>query len=218
MTARALHVVAARPALVVAALTVMALAVLAHGRGWDRLWASADQRGRFLFAHDRYAEAAEAFADPMWRGVAQMRAKDFKAAAQSFSAVLSADGAYDQGNALVMIGKYADAVAAYDRALSLRPGWAEATVNRTIAQVRAERMKATGGDLGDQREGADEVVYDKDAKQPEGQETQDRGAASMSDEAIRSLWLKRLDARPAEFLRARFSYQLQSPSQGAVPQ
>lgn len=179
-----------------------------HG-GWDRLWASPDQRGRYLFEHGRFGDAANAFANPMWRGVAQFRAGDFKAAEASFAAVDSADGAYDQANALVMLGKYDEAVKRYNHALALRADWPEARANREIARLRAASLKAPGADAGDQREGADQIVYDKDAKNPEGQETQVTGAP-MDDEAVRALWLKRVQTRPADFLRARFGWQLQS--------
>ncbi|MGU3493047.1 hypothetical protein ACLBXM_03300 [Xanthobacteraceae bacterium A53D] len=195
---------------------LLALALAAWAIGWSGLWASPDQRGRWLFEHGHPAEAAEAFADPMWRGVAQMRAADFKAAEQTFAGLDTAEGAYNQANALVMLGKYPEAVARYDHALALRPGWGEAQANRRIAQVRAERLNATGADAGDQREGADQIVYDKDAKRPGGQETQVSGAP-MDDAAVRALWLKRVETRPADFLRARFSYQLEAQQDAAKP-
>jgi Ca-activated chloride channel homolog len=201
------------PARAFAALGVALLVVLsvaAGAVGWRDLWASPDQRGRYLLERGRYAEAADAFVDPVWRGVAQMRAGDFKDAELSFSGADTAIGAYDQGNALVMLGKYHEAVARYDRALALKPGWGEAQTNRQIAQARAALLDAPGEDAGDQREGADQIVYDKDAKRPGGQDTQVDGAAIMDDAAVRALWLKRVQTRPADFLRARFGYQLQA--------
>jgi Ca-activated chloride channel family protein len=194
---------------VLGAALVAALGIGAWRIGWPALWASPDQRGRYLFERGRYAEAANAFFDPMWRGVAQMRAGDFKTAEATFAGIDSAEGAYDQGNALVMLGKYEEAIARYGHALELRPGWPQAQANRQIARLRAERMKAPGADAGDQREGADKIVYDKDARNPEGQETQTAGAP-MDDAAVRALWLKRVQTKPAEFLRARFGYQLQA--------
>lgn len=182
--------------------------------GWRDLWASPDQRGRYLFEHGRWADAATAFRDPMWRGVAQMRAGDFKAAEESFAGIDTAEGAYNQANALVMLGKYDDAVKRYDHALELRRGWPEAEANRRIAQLRAERLRAPGADAGDQREGADQIVYDKEAGNKEGQETRTAGAP-MGDEAVRALWLKRVRTEPADFLRARFAYQLEA--QQAAP-
>lgn len=190
-----------------------ALGLAAWGAGWHGLWASPDQRGRYLYERARFAEAAAVFRDPMWRGAAQMRAGDFKAAEATFAGVDTAAGAYDQGNALVMLGKYPEAVARYDHALALRPGWTAAEANRHIAQLRAERLIAKGEDAGDQREGADQIVYDKDAKQPGSQDTQAAGVQAMNDEAVRALWLKRVQTRPEDFLRARFSYQLQTREQ-----
>jgi Ca-activated chloride channel family protein len=192
-----------------AVLTAGALAVAGWSVGWPALWETPDQRGRRLMAHGDYAAAARTFADPMWIGVAHFRAGEFKAAAQAFGGMDTAPAAFDQGNALLMMGKYDEAVGRYDRALALRPGWAEAEANRTLARLRAERIRQKGGDAGDQREGADEIVYDKDRKNTGGQETQVEGAP-MSDEAVRALWLKRVQTQPADFLRARFAYQLQS--------
>ncbi|MFD2141587.1 hypothetical protein [Ancylobacter oerskovii] len=191
------------------AVLVVALALGFWMAGWRGLWASPDQRGRYLFEQGRFADAAESFRDPMWRGVAQFRGGDFKAAEASFAAIDTADGAFNQANALVMLGKYQDAVARYDHALERRPGWAEAEANRRIAALRAEQLKAPGADAGDQREGADQIVYDKDAKNQEGQETQTTGGP-MNDEAVRALWLKRVRTEPADFLRARFAWQLQA--------
>lgn len=207
------------PARAFAVLGLALVAALGAGAwrvGWADLWASPDQRGRYLFEHARFAEAAEAFRDPMWRGAAQMRAGDFKSAEATFAGVDTADGAYDQGNALVMLGKYPEAVARYDHALALRPGWKAADDNRQIAKLRAERLASKGEDAGDQREGADQIVYDKDARRPGGQDTQTSGAQAMNDAAVRALWLKRVQTRPEDFLRARFSYQLQAQQPAAA--
>ena len=110
-----------------------------------------------------------------------------------------------------MLGKYDEAIARFDRALALRPGWPDAEANRTLARLRAERVRQRGGDAGDQREGADQIVYDKDSKNQQGQQTEVAGAP-MSDEAVRALWLKRVQTRPADFLKARFAYQLEAKS------
>lgn len=192
----------------IATLSGLALATAGGIVGWGNLWSTPDRRGRHLMEEGRYAEAASAFADPMWQGVARFRAGDFKGAAQVFGGLDTADAAYDQGTALIMLGKYDEAVARFDRALALRPGWADAETNRTLARLRAERVRQAGGDAGDQRVGADQIVFDRDAKRQDGQETRVEGAP-MSDKAVRALWLKRVQTRPADFLRARFAYQLQ---------
>lgn len=175
--------------------------------GWQDLWSTADQRGQRLLEAGRFAEAATVFADPMRRGVAQFRAGDFKAAAETFGGIDTAEAAYDQGTALILLGKYDEAIARFDRALALKPGWAEAVANRALAAARGEKVKRTGGDLGDQREGADQIVYDKTRKG--GADTEVQAGAAMSDQSVRALWLKRIEPRPAEFLRQRFLYQLE---------
>lgn len=189
--------------------TALTLGLVAWSIGWSQLWLTPEQRGRLLMAEGRYAEAAAAFGDAMWIGVAQFRAGNFKEAAQTFGGMDTGEAAYDQGNALIMLGRYEEAIARYDRALALRPGWADAEANRTLASLRAERVKKTGGDMGDQREKPDDIVYDKDKKDPGGQQTETSGAP-MSDEAVRALWLKRVQTRPADFLKSRFAYQLQA--------
>jgi Ca-activated chloride channel family protein len=198
---------------IVGGLCLFAIAAGAWSVGWADLWTTPDQRGARLFARLRYTEAAEAFGDPMWRGVALMKAGEFKRAAETFGGLETAEAAYDHGNALVMLGKYADAVVQYDGALALRPQWGDAAANRALAQLRADRMKAEGEDAGDQREGADAIVYDKKANK--GGETTDVAGGAMTDEQVRAMWLKRVQTRPADFLRARFAYQLQAASQAA---
>lgn len=174
---------------------------------WQDFWSSPDQRGQRSMEAGRYAEAATQFADPMRRGVAQFRAGDFKAAAETFGGIDTADAAYDQGTALIMLGKYDEAIKRFDRALALRPGWADAEANRTLAAARKAAIDTGGSDAGDQREGADQIVYDKDKTSGSAQQT-DAGSV-MTDQSVRALWLKRIEPRPAEFLRQRFLFQLE---------
>jgi Ca-activated chloride channel family protein len=173
--------------------------------GWNDLWLRPDQRGRWLMHAGRPAEAAQAFREPIWRGVASFRAGDFKGAAQAFAARDTAEGAFDQANALVMLGQYGEALKRYDRALALRPGWPDAAKNREIARIRGERRKTEGGVNDDTESKPDEVVFDKTKKG--GEDTNLEQAVPMSDAAVRAMWLKRVQTRPADFLRAKFAYQ-----------
>ena len=190
---------------------ILALAVAAYEVGWRDLWLTADQQGRLLMERDRPGDAAIVFYTPAWRGVAEFRSGDFKAAAQTFAGIDTAESAYNQGNALVMLSKYDNAIARYDRALALRPGWPDAEANRKIADIRAKRMKTEGGAETEDDETADAVVYDKTKKG--GQDTRTIGLP-MSDESIRAMWLKRVQTRPADFMRTKFAYQLEL-AQGA---
>ena len=173
---------------------------------WGGLWLTQDQQGQRLFEQDEFAQAAETFHDPVWRGIAWYRAGEFKKSVLAFAQVDTAEAHFNQGNGWLMQGKYELAITCYDRALAMRHDWKKAIENRVLAAARAEKVKQTGGDMGDQKLGADEIVFDKNAKN-EGQDTELTGGDSLSDEQIQALWLRRIQTRPADFLRSKFSYQ-----------
>lgn len=181
---------------------------------WTGLWFTPDQQGRRLFDRGQYAEAAKAFHDPMWQGAAWFRAGDFKQAATAFSRRETPEAFFNKGNALVMVGQYDAAIAAYDKALEKRPNWKEAEENRELAKARAKLTENTGGELGDQREGADQIVFDQNKENPQGQETEVAGEKAMSTEAMQSLWLRKVTTKPADFLRTKFAYQYQAETGG----
>lgn len=205
----------ALPYAIIVLIAVVALLTATYRVGWRDLWLMPDQRGRLLLSQNRPAEAAKAFRDPLWRGVALFRAGEFKEASQAFAARDTADGAFNQGNALVMLGQYDDALKRYDRALALHPGWQAALNNREIARIRGERKKLEGGETGNTDDKPDEIVFDKTKKG--GEDSTVEGDKPMSDDQVRALWLKRVQTQPADFLRAKFAYQLQSKADGAAP-
>ncbi len=177
---------------------------------WATLWFSPDQQGQRSFNRGGFAEAAAAFEDPAWKGVALYRAGEYEKAVQAFSLRDAPEAHFNKGNALVFLGQYNAAVASYDKALEGRPGWREAEENRTLAQIRAERLKTEGGDMGEQEIGADEIVFDRNRKNPDqGQETEVEESRPMSDAEIQAMWLRRVQTRPADFLKTKFAYQLE---------
>ena len=167
--------------------------------GWADWWLTADQQGSALMDEERFLDAAEAFEDPMRKGVAYFRGGDFESAAAVFGRIPSAPAAYNRGNSLVMLGDYEEAINSYQAALDLRPGWREAEQNLAIAQARKDRLApaeddagGTGGQLG-----ADEIVFDDSGRvdkagsevesedgeviaEDETQTTLDSGAASKA--------------------------------------
>jgi Ca-activated chloride channel family protein len=173
---------------------------------WAGLWFTPDQQGRRHFERGEFAEAAVAFRNPVWQGAAWYRAGEFEKAAQAFSRRDTAEAHYNQGNAWLMRGKYEAATAWYDRALEKRPGWKEADENRNLAVARAKMTEVKGGDMGEQLIGADKIVFDNKAKN-EGQDTEIAGGKALSDQEMQALWLRRVQTRPADFLKAKFAYQ-----------
>ncbi len=176
------------------------------------LWLTPDQQGQRLVDRGQYAEAAERFIDPMRRGVALYHDGQFEAAAAAFGQEGTAEAAFNRGNALVMMGKYDDAILSYDQALQVQPEWEAAEVNRRIAAARRDMLKPPEGDqggIGGDMLGADEIVFDDRPKKTGGgrdEVVEDSG--KVSDQELRAMWLRRVQTRPADFLRAKFAYQL----------
>jgi Ca-activated chloride channel family protein len=166
-----------------------------------------DQRAFRLFEAEDYEAAVEEFSDPMWRGVALYRQGEFEQAAGVFAGFDTPEAALSQGNSLVFMGKYDEAVARYDRALELRPDWEPAVVNRDIAIARAAALDFEGGDMTGGMLGADDIVYSDTKSSASEQTEQTDGGRPLSDEELRTIWLRQVTTDPADFLRAKFAYQ-----------
>jgi len=193
-----------------AALVAVVWAWSAAGGSFVGLWLTPDQQGEWLAGRQRYEEASQRFRDPMRQGVALYRAGRFKEAAAAFGRVDSPRAAYDRGTALVMAGKYEEAIASYDRALRRRPHWHEAQANRDLADARRRMMEPPkdAAEEGTEQEKPDEIVFDERAKQAGAKETEITQGGALTDDQVQALWLRRVQTRPADFLRAKFAYQL----------
>ncbi len=172
-------------------------------------WMKPDRRGDLLMREKRYSDAARAYEDPWHIAAAQYRNGDFEAAARTFARVPGAAGAFNQGNAWLMHGKYEDAVSSYDRALGFRPAWKEAEENKALALARKKLMDASGKDRDKESSEAykpDEIVFDQKGDDKKGS-PKELGEEKMSDEELRASWLRRVQTTPGDFLRAKFAYQ-----------
>ena len=209
------------PRLAIAACAVIVLASLwwwldgaASGQlsGFLR---SADQQAQSMLAAGDARGAAERFQHPQWRAAAAFRGGDFKQAAAIYAGLSGADAAYNHANALVMLGQYPLAVQRYDAALALRPDWPQALQNRDLAQHRAERVEQKGGEGTGGKLGADEIRFDAkpaaNGDDSDQQELVDGG--QPSDAELRAAWLRRVQTKPGDFLRAKFNYQLNREQQ-----
>ncbi|WP_350259548.1 vWA domain-containing protein [Stenotrophomonas riyadhensis] len=124
------------------------------------LWKRADQ-----LQHQRLAEGVQAY-----------RNGDFASARKQFEGIDSDAGWYNLANALARQGNYDEAIAAYDRALALHPGMADAVANRAVVDA-ARKRKQSGGQGQDQQKppqnGQQTQQDDSRGKQnPQGQQPQ----------------------------------------------
>ncbi|NOT88557.1 MAG: VWA domain-containing protein [Lysobacter sp.] len=123
------------PALLMLALLafrrgVLAVALLALYLPWQpafaadgSLWQREDQR--------QYAQ--------MRRGVEAYRSGDYAAAETALRDLPGAEAAYNRGNTLAKQGRYDEAIAEYDRALTLQPSMRDAVENRQRVEAARKR-------------------------------------------------------------------------------
>jgi Ca-activated chloride channel family protein len=187
---------------------VIAVVFLTTGHGsLVTFFLNPDQGAHRYYLHGDYKKAAELFNDPMWKGTAYFKLGEFASAANQFMGMDTAEAAYNHGNALVMQGRYDEAVGKYDRALELKPAWEDAVHNRDLALSRAEFLRKEGSEMTGGQLGADEIVFSEGKTPPSAQEEQIQGQQQIGDEEIRAMWLRNVQTKPADFLRAKFAYQ-----------
>ncbi|EMR4108749.1 VWA domain-containing protein [Stenotrophomonas maltophilia] len=124
------------------------------------LWKRGDQ-----VQHQRLAEGVQAY-----------RNGDFATARKQFEGIDNDAGWYNLGNTLAREGNYDEAIAAYDRALALHPGMADAVANRAVVDA-ARKRRQSGGKGQDQQKppqnGQQKQQNDSPGQQnPQGQKPQ----------------------------------------------
>ncbi|KAA3503958.1 VWA domain-containing protein [Rhizobium rhizogenes] len=173
----------------------------AHANGLVDMWLTADQQGRIAFERGDYPAAADAFSDPMWKGAALYRAGKFQEAVDTLAAVDTPESWYDQGNALLHLGKYDEAVAAYTKALEKRKDWPDATVNLAIAQKLLKVQEEKQEEQPEQpSEAPDSVQFDDKGKQ--GKE----GTINVAEQTS-EMWMKNISVSPADLMARKFSIE-----------
>lgn len=99
---------------------------------WDDLWLNPDEQGYKALQQNNLQQAARDFNSPEWQGVVYYRLKDYKKALAAFSKGTDATAFYNSGNALALLGRYPEAIAAYDKALALNSSFDDARFNRDL--------------------------------------------------------------------------------------
>ncbi|HEL3783383.1 TPA: VWA domain-containing protein [Stenotrophomonas maltophilia] len=117
------------------------------------LWKRSDQ-----VQHQRLAEGVQAY-----------RKGDFATARKQFEGIDNDAGWYNLANTLAREGNYDDAIAAYDRALALHPGMADAVANRAVVDA-ARKRKQSGGGQGQDQEKPPQNGQQKQPQSPQGQQ------------------------------------------------
>lgn len=157
-----------------------------------------DQQGRWAFDHGEAGRAASLFRDPYWKGRAAYQAGDYPTALVAFAQLDTPEGYFYLGNTQAQLHSYDDALAAYDRALQLRPDFPQAQANRKLVGQLQAAIQAEQTEEGAQP--PDDTHLDN--QQGKGRAVRQPAAAPSADQ-----WLQNLTMSPAGFLQRKFGIE-----------
>ena len=171
-----------------ALLSLALVAMPSHAAWWDDLWQRPDQQAYRAMRDGEPDRAATLFDDSQWRGVAHYRGHSYDAAEREFD---TGENAYNHGNALAQLGRYEDAIAAYDAALAKDPADADAQFNKALVerlltekqQAATERQQARrseGNSSEQQAEPNDATQNPEQSGQPGDQQQQSPNESQQS--------------------------------------
>ncbi|MGI2058613.1 VWA domain-containing protein [Shewanella baltica] len=112
---------------------------------WDNVWKTTDQQAMQAYQSQDYANAAKQFESPQWRGSAQYKAGDYEQALKTFEQDSSAQGLYNQGNALMQLGKPDKAKERYQAALEKQADFPAAKANLELAEKQLKEQQKQQG-------------------------------------------------------------------------
>jgi Ca-activated chloride channel family protein len=142
---------------------------------WSDLWLNADQKAARQIQDGKNEQAYNTAKSDNWKATAAFRKKDYQQAQELF-ADGSADGYYNQGNALAQSGKLQEAIEAYDQALKINPGDEDSIYNKKQVQQALEKQKQQeqqDKDNKDQQQDEKDKQDKQDQKDSQNQESQD---------------------------------------------
>ena len=167
-------------ALVSLLLLVVMQSETSQAAEWEDLWLTPDQQGAQRLAAGDASGAAERFDQSPWRGMAEFEAGAYDRAAGSFASEPSADGLFNQGNALAMQGDLRGAINAYERSLSLQPNAEDAVANRDFIQSLLDQQEDQEQE--EEQEGEEQSQQDEESEQNDASDSDSGGDGEPSDQ------------------------------------
>ncbi|WP_455292258.1 vWA domain-containing protein [Vibrio parahaemolyticus] len=200
---------------------------------WD-LWLTPDQQGQRLFNQQAYLEAAKHFVDPLRKGTAYYYASEFELAHSAFlemqndpSEEVRDYGLYNAASALARQREY---LAARDL---LKPLASKTTLSESLRPDVEHNLKVIAGivdeinQMSESQAGTEQEASTELGDNPQTAEGADEQTSAelmiketlsaddiLGSQELADKWLKRVEADPKYFLRAKFQIQLRSPTTG----
>ncbi len=165
------------------------------------MWLSPDQQGRLAYDRGDYKAASSLFKDPMWQGAAFYRAGEYAEAIDAFATVDTPESWYNQGNVLLHLGRFEEAVTAYKKTLARRKDWTDAQSNLATAERLLTQKKKDDDDQSQEpNERPDQVMFDDKGK---------KGKAGQIDVARQTseMWMNNIQVSPTDLMARKFAIE-----------
>lgn len=97
-------------------------------------WQNTDRQAYKEFSRGNFEASSSLFEDSEWKAASLYRQNRYPEAAKILENAETASAHYNRGNALAQIGKYEEAIHAYNQALSLKPDHENAQFNKDLVE------------------------------------------------------------------------------------
>jgi Ca-activated chloride channel family protein len=149
----------------------------ARAMSWTSLWSNRNQQGSQALKRGHPRKAARLFVNGRWKAAAFYRAGDYAQALKALKGCRGKADWYNRGNALARLGRYRQAVQAYQEALNRDPDFKDARFNqRLVEKLLKDRQKNTSGKSS--RNGRSSPLKKPDAKDVKGQQKGRKGGGT----------------------------------------
>jgi Ca-activated chloride channel family protein len=138
-----------------------------HAADWKSLWQRADQQAEALYKDGDKEAAASLFKDPKWRAAAAHDLGDYESAVADLDGFTDPESLYNKGNSLARLGRFDEAIAAYDAVLEQAPQHEDARFNRDLLIEQQEQQEQQ-----QQQEKSEESQQENDQSQQQNDESQ----------------------------------------------
>ena len=108
---------------------------------WRDLWSRPDQQAANALRHGQPGKAADLFHNPHWRAVAQYRSGHYQQVIDNLAKFNTDSANYNRGNALAHLGRFQQAIQAYDQAIRLNPHNQDAKYNKKLLEQLIKKQK-----------------------------------------------------------------------------
>ena len=149
----------------------------AEASAWDALWQNSDQRASLEFEQGKHQQAAEMFDNPDWKGSSWYRAGEYEKALQYWEGQRSEAAQYNRGNALAKLGRFEEAIKAYEQLLEINPQHEDASYNKKLleqAMQQQQNQQQQGRQSSQEQDGASQQSSESNQNQQSGEPGQNQ--------------------------------------------